>query len=94
MGYYLGTQLGIEPRRKNGIVGFHSLRKNVVQELQGSRLSAERRRAFVGHEHGEVDVHEEHYMRTWTADELASLFPGIRWGEWLDFDAVKALLSP
>lgn len=32
-------------------------------------------------------------MRSWTADELASLFPGLRWGEWLDFDGLKALLD-
>ncbi|QBB69334.1 site-specific integrase [Pseudolysobacter antarcticus] len=91
-GYYLGT-LGIKPRRKNGTVGFHSLRKNVIQQLQGSMLPAERRRAFVGHEQGDADVHEKDYMRAWSAGELASLFPGLRWGEWLDFEGLRDLLA-
>lgn len=89
-GYYL-DKLGIKPRRANGIVGFHSLRKTVIQELQGSRLPAERRRAFVGHEPGD-DVHESVYMRPWTAGELAELFPGLGWGSWLEFDRLKTLL--
>lgn len=89
-GYYL-DKLGIKPRRTNGIVGFHSLRKTVIQELQGSRLPAERRRAFVGHELGD-DVHESVYMRPWTAAELAELFPGLGWRNWLEFDRLKTLL--
>ncbi|GMV29162.1 MAG: hypothetical protein AMXMBFR59_12870 [Rhodanobacteraceae bacterium] len=89
-GYYL-DKLGIKPRRTNGIVGFHSLRKTVIQELQGSRLPAERRRAFVGHEPGD-DVHESVYMRPWTAGELAELFPGLGWGSWLEFERLKTLL--
>ena len=89
-GYYL-DKLGIKPRRVNGIVGFHRLRKTVIQELQGSRLPAERRRAFVGHEPGD-DVHESVYMRPWTAGELAELFPGLGWGSWLEFDRLKTLL--
>lgn len=91
--YYLDA-LGITARRENGIVGFHSLRKNVVQSLQAANLPAERRRAFVGHETGE-DVHEAHYMRPWTPAELKTLFPGLPWGEWLDVPALKAhLWSP
>jgi integrase len=90
--YYL-KQLEVVPRRANGRVGFHSLRKTVIQELQGSELSAERRRAFVGHEHGERDVHEEDYMRPWKATELATLFPGLTWGSWLHRDRIKALLE-
>jgi integrase len=80
--YYI-AQLGIKPRRANGRVGFHSLRKTVIQALQGAKLPAERRRAFVGHEQGDGDVHEADYMRPWRAEELAELFPGLRWGEWL-----------
>jgi len=91
-GYYL-DKLGIKPRRANGIVGFHSLRKTVIQELQGSRLPAERRRAFVGHEAGD-DVHESVYMRPWTAGELAELFPGLGWASWLEIEALKGLLGP
>lgn len=88
--YYL-SNLSIKPRRKNGTVGFHSLRKNVIQSLQGSKLPEERRRALVGHESGDSrDVHAEFYMRSWTAEELASFFPGLSWGDWLDIDALKA----
>ena len=93
-GYYLGV-LGIKPRRANGTLGFHSLRKNVIQELQGSKtLTAERRRAFVGHESGDADVHEEAYMRRWTAEELGGLFPGLTWKEWLNFAKLKKLFFP
>lgn len=88
--YYLGT-LDIKPRRAAGIVGFHSLRKTVIQTLQGSDLPAERRRALVGHEAGE-DVHAGDYMRAWSAKELSAFFPGLEWGEWLDFDGLRALL--
>ena len=87
-GYYL-DQLRIKPRRANGTVGFHSLRKTVIQELQGAKLPAERRRAFVGHEAGE-DVHEAVYMREWKAAELAELFEGLRWGEWLSVSVLAA----
>jgi integrase len=88
--YYLAG-LSIKPRRKNGTIGFHSLRKNVIQALQGSKLLEERRRAFVGHEGGDNgDVHAEVYMRPWKPEELAELFPGLKWGEWLDVDALRA----
>lgn len=81
-GNYLNN-IGVGPRRANGTVGFHSLRKTVIQTLQASGLSAERRRAFVGHEQGDADVHQSSYMRPWSAQELASLFPGLTWGTWL-----------
>ncbi|TDR40488.1 hypothetical protein DFR29_113190 [Tahibacter aquaticus] len=90
-GYYL-DKLGIRPRRSNGIVGFHSLRKTVIQELQGSRLLADRRRAFVGHEPGD-DVHQVDYMRPWTAEELSELFPGLRWKKWLEVGSLRVLLT-
>lgn len=89
--YYI-KQLEVKPRRAAGIVGFHSLRKTVVQTLQGSALSAERRRAFVGHENSE-DVHQASYMRPWSPTELAELFPGLAWGEWMDLDGLAVLLS-
>lgn len=88
--YYIGT-LGIKPRRANGTVGFHSLRKTVIQELQGSNLPAERRRALVGHEVGD-DVHEAHYMRPWKASELAVFFSELRWSSWAHLPALRALL--
>jgi integrase len=93
--YYIKTHLGIAPHRKFGIVGFHSLRKVVIQELQGDKaFPAERRRALVGHEDGDnpKDVHEVDYMRKWTAAEIALFFPALRWGQWLDFDGLRELL--
>ncbi len=90
--YYVQTQLGLKPRRKNGILAFHSLRKNVIQMLQGAAVPEERRRAFVGHEHGDQDVHRSTYMRTWTSEELATLFPGLKWSEWLNLEEMEALL--
>ncbi|WP_386070580.1 DUF6538 domain-containing protein [Tahibacter sp. UC22_41] len=89
---YLG-RIKIGPRRTNGTVGFHSLRKTVIQTLQGASLSAERRRAFVGHEQGDADVHQMDYMRPWTAQELASLFPGLTWGAWLRKAELVPLLA-
>jgi hypothetical protein len=84
--------VGIKPRRAAGTVGFHSLRKNMIQTLQGATLPAERRRAFVGHEAGE-DVHEADYMRAWTPRELSQCFPGIAWGKWLNFKGLMPLLE-
>lgn len=91
--YYLAG-LGIRPRRANGIIGIHSLRKTVIQTLQGSGLSAERRRALVGHDAADPvsDTHEGSYMRAWTAQELALYFPGLTWGSWLNFDDCSVLL--
>lgn len=84
--------VGIKPRRAAGTVGFHSLRKNMIQTLQGATLPAERRRVFVGHEAGE-DVHEADYMRTWTPRELSQCFPGIAGGKWLNFKGLMPLLE-
>jgi integrase len=86
------AEVAVKPRRQNGRVGFHSLRKTVIQALQGTMVSDERRRAFVGHEQSD-DVHTTSYMRPWTAEELSSLWAGLKWGEWLDVVAVKNLLS-
>lgn len=92
--YYVAG-LGIKPRREHGIVGMHSLRKTVIQTLQGSSLTDERRRALVGHEQGDPlpDTHSTSYMRPWTAAELAAYFPGLPWGQWLDFDGLAPLLN-
>jgi len=91
--YYLG-QLGVKPRRENGRLGFHSLRKNVVQRMQAGHVSGELRRAYVGHEAGDHhDVHAEAYMRPWTATELTTIFPALSWSEWLDIEALRALLN-
>jgi hypothetical protein len=72
-------------------VGFHSLRKTVIHALQGSGVSDERRRAFVGHE-GMDDVHSTVYMRPWTARELSELWAGLQWREWLDFNGIREIL--
>jgi integrase len=93
-GYYLKS-IGIKPRRAHGIVGIHSLRKTVIQTLQGSTLSAERRRAIVGHEAGDpvADTHSASYMRPWTAKELAAFHPGLPWGDWLQGEKLRTLLK-
>jgi len=90
--YHLNrTGVEVKPRRKNGRIGFHSLRKTVIQALQGTHVSDERRRALVGHEQAD-DVHTTSYMRPWTAEELSSLWVGLKWGEWLEIAELKGLL--
>lgn len=91
--YYLAG-IGVKPRRAHGIVGVHSLRKTVIQALQGSNLTPERRRALVGHEAGDpaADTHQTSYMRPWVAAELAAFFPGLPWNAWLSFDSLRQLL--
>lgn len=86
------STVAVKPRRQNGRVGFHSLRKTVIHALQGSGVSDERRRAFVGHE-GMDDVHSTVYMRPWTAKELSELWAGLKWGEWLDITKFRAELA-
>lgn len=85
-------EVAVKPRRQNGRVGFHSLRKTVIQALQGTYVSDERRRAFVGHEQSD-DVHTTSYMRPWTAEELSSLWAGLKWGEWLERQTIRPLLE-
>ncbi|KLD78236.1 hypothetical protein Y886_11375 [Xanthomonas hyacinthi DSM 19077] len=91
--YYLAG-LGIKPRRAHGIIGIHSLRKTVIQTLQGSSLPAERRRALVGHEAGDpvADTHQGSYMRTWTPGELSAFFPGLPWASWLRLTDLAPML--
>jgi integrase len=88
--YYITAQLGLKPRRAQATIGFHSLRSTVIQALQASRLPEERRRALVGHEG--TDSHSAVYMRPWTPLELSELWTGLKWGEWLDFAGLRALL--
>jgi integrase len=90
---YLLKSLKVKPRRASATVGFHSLRKTVIQQLQGTALPEERRRALVGHEDGSDDVHRTVYMREWHAEEVAAFFPGLPWAEWLNIPALKSLLS-
>lgn len=85
--------LGVASKNDTGTVGFHSFRKTMTQTLQGSSVPEERRRAFLGHEPGDGDSHATAYMRPWTPAELAGVFAGIRWGEWLDFNGLRSVLS-
>lgn len=64
-GRHLGT-LGINA--KVGKVGFHSLRKTIIQTLQSSGVPAEFRAQLVGHELG--DEHFASYSRTYSPGEL------------------------
>jgi integrase len=70
--------LDIRPRRENAMLGHHSLRKNVAGALQATHLSDDRRRALLGHT--STDVHSINYLREWKPEELALLFPGLKWG--------------
>jgi len=86
--------LSIQPKNSAGTVGFHSFRKTMIQHLQGTtKVGEELRRAYTGHEPGDDDSHATNYMRPWTADELAAVFAGIRWGEWLDTNGLRPVLS-
>ncbi|WP_369928518.1 hypothetical protein [Xanthomonas sp. NCPPB 2632] len=64
----------------------------MIQQLQGTALPAERRRALMGPEAGE-DVHAKDYVRSWTAPELLAFFSGLPWAEWLDFDELRPPLQ-
>ena len=90
--YYLKT-LNLKPRRTNGRIGFHSLRKNVTQALQSGSVPEERRRAYMGHEPGE-DTHQVTYMRAWAPHELEQVTQGLAWNQWLSVDSLRALLLP
>lgn len=91
--YLISEKLGFSPTRVEARIGFHSLRKNVIQQLQGhDALPGERRRALVGHQAEEGDVHARIYMRKWTAGELAPFEAGLTWGSWLDFEGLRQIL--
>ncbi|WP_185754406.1 DUF6538 domain-containing protein [Luteibacter sp. 9135] len=66
-GRYIKT-VGVEPRV--GKVGFHSLRKTVVQTMQSAGVPSEYRAQFVGHELG--DEHHAAYSRRYSMSELAT----------------------
>lgn len=96
--------LNIKPNNRGGLdkrVGFHSFRSTVIQALQGDEdgegdIYAERRRVYVGHasdEKQDRSAHKKHYMRAWRPEEIAFLAKRIRWGEWLDFEGIRAVLA-
>ena len=91
-GYYLGNLSGEWKPAKRG---FHSLRKTVIQVMQGAGVPSELRVQITGHELG--DEHHATYSRDFTAAEkLAGVgpVPGLSvlaYG--LDLDALRPLLT-
>lgn len=91
-GYYLGTTGKDWPEAKRG---FHSLRKTVIQQLQGAGVPSELRVQITGHELD--DEHHSTYSRDFTAVEKLNgvgKSPGLSvlaYG--LDLDALRPLLS-
>jgi integrase len=88
---YLLRGLGLRPRRKNGTLGHHGFRKSVVGAFQAAGVSDDKRRAYLGHEPG--DVHSINYMREWTPEELTTVLPALKWAKFLDFDKLRPLLE-
>lgn len=82
--------LGILSQDDGPKVGFHSLRKTVVQAMQSHGVSAEMRAQFVGHEL--EDEHRTVYSRQYTIPELAeAINPALSYG--LDLEAIKPILG-
>ncbi|MEY2115316.1 MULTISPECIES: DUF6538 domain-containing protein [Rhodanobacter] len=63
---------------EKGKLGFHSLRKTVVQGLQSAGVTAELRAAYVGHELD--DEHHGAYSRAPTMRELLDAVEKLDWG--------------
>lgn len=91
-GYYLGTTGKDWPEAKRG---FHSLRKTVIQQLQGAGVPSELRVQITGHELD--DEHHSTYSRDFTAAEKLNgvgASPGLfvlAYG--LDLNALRQLLT-
>lgn len=91
-GYYLGNLSGDWPKAKRG---FHSLRKTVIQQLQGAGVASEMRAQLAGHDLD--DEHHSTYSRDFTAAEKLNGVgnsPGLSvlaYG--LDLDALRPLLT-
>jgi integrase len=62
------AKLGVKP--KMGKIGFHSLRKTIVQQMQSEGVPSEFRAQYVGHELG--DEHHAAYSRQYSMAELAA----------------------
>jgi hypothetical protein len=68
------ASLGVSP--KVGKVGFHSLRKTVIQTMQTAGVSSEHRAQYVGHELS--DEHHSSYSRRYSPRELsAAVHPSL-----------------
>ena len=74
---------------KKGRVGFHSLRKTVVQTLQAAGVAAEVRAAIVGHELDD-EHHAAYSTRSPTRAAADALAHGLCYG--LDIDALRPFL--
>jgi integrase len=71
-------------------IGFHSLRKSVIQRMQDGRVHKEHRMQYSGHE--QDDVHYTTYSRSYTPAELArEIHPALKFG--LDIPSLKAVLE-
>lgn len=68
---------GLAGKPEKGKFGFHSLRKTVVQGLQGHGVPAELRAAYVGHELD--DEHHAAYSRAPTMRELLDAVKKLGW---------------
>lgn len=81
--------LGIK-RVGTGKLGFHSLRKNLIQKLQDGKVSAEYRAQYAGH--ALDDEHFKAYSREYTMNELAeAVHPAIDFG--LDIEGIKGMIG-
>lgn len=73
-----------------GKVGFHSLRKTVIQAMQTAGVSSEHRAQFVGHDLD--DEHHAAYSRDYTpAEQLAVIGPALSWS--IDLPAIRTTLT-
>ena len=96
-GNWLSKQFGRHLKR-HGIVseedgpkvGFHSLRKTVIQTMQGAGVIADIRAQYVGHEL--EDEHRTVYSRRYTHEEMKKIIlPALAYG--LDLDGIQRTLG-
>lgn len=81
--------LGIK-KAGTGKLGFHSLRKNLIQKLQDGKVGAEYRAQYAGH--CLDDEHFKAYSREYTMEELAeAVHPAIDFG--LDIEGIKGMIG-
>lgn len=96
-GNWLSKQFGRHLRRHGIIseedgpkVGFHSLRKTVIQTMQGAGVIPDIRAQYVGHELD--DEHRTVYSRRYTHEEMQkAIAPALAYG--LDLDGIRRTLG-
>lgn len=86
---WLGKTAGCMNSAQKGRVGYHSLRKTVVQTLQAAGVSAEVRAAIVGHELDD-EHHASYSTQSPTHAAAQALAHGLCYA--LDLDALRPLL--